>query len=124
MLSCDCFRNQRIKAAHEDAASEADLDSARAVSFARRFAATVRHGIHDDRQRDEDDTAEEQEGIASRRNDVVEQDSYDESEADADRECHGEPSNLDRCDQEKVCHVEDYSAKKSKQDVALVGAAD
>jgi hypothetical protein len=95
----------------------------------------ARHAVHDEhdddvelepdgeRAAEEQYAAEEQQRIALRRDDVVQKDAYHESETDADGEGHGESSNFDSRDEEKIRDVKNCAAEKGVENVALIGAA-
>ena len=80
------------------------------VAFAVALAFAIGHGVNDDGEGHERDSAEEEEGIGGRADEVTGNSTDDESQADADGECNGKSGDVDGSDEKQVGDVEDNSA--------------
>src|SRR5215472_15624689 len=94
MVSTDRLGDERIEDPHQHTARETDLNAESAGSRSGGLAASVRPGIHDTGENHQEDSSEQEQSAALGRNQVVQQDSYNQGQADPDGECDGKAGNV------------------------------
>ena len=86
------------------------------AAFGRALALAISCGVQHDGYGDQGDSAEEEQGVARRVEQVAGNRADDQRQADADREGDGEAGYIDGGDKKKVGDVEDHSAGNGEED--------
>src|SRR5208282_5277639 len=124
MLSRNSLGHQRIKDAHEYAASNTNPDSTHADRASLALSPPIRECVENNCQNHERHAPEEQSGMALGRECVIQENAHHQSQADSDREGDSQASDVNGGNQKQVGHIEDSPAGNREKNMPRVCLAD